>query len=363
MYLLSWALSPCCFRERVHRLTVYTLFEGTSFYAGFFTALLSVFALSFTLVAVLIFWRRSNDWMAMLVSVALVSFGTSWTDVPDSLVTANPEWRFAGTFLFALGLTTLFLLFYLFPDGRFVPRWTRFAAFLWIAVSVALFVDSVLAQEIYGEGPAGQGAIGSLLLVVTVVVVLIGVYAQIYRYTRHSTPVQRQQSKWVMVGLTTAVLLGAVGISLGETVLSSPGMPDGRIGLVVGDVTDKGVPAALVMATTRAILRAAAEQLISPGEVLQRANDVLCPDIPPKMFVTCLYAILDPAQGQLQYANAGQDLPCHMSSEGIRELRATGMPLGLMPGMTYEQKEVWLKPGESVLMYSDGLVEAHNDQR
>ena len=249
-----------------------------SFYAGFFTALLSVFALSFTLVAVLIFWRRSNDWMAMLVSVALVSFGTSWTDVPDSLVTANPEWRFAGTFVFALGLTTLFLLFYLFPDGRFVPRWTRFAAFLWIAVSVALFVDSVLAQEIYGEGPAGQGAIGSLLLVVTVVVVLIGVYAQIYRYTRHSTPVQRQQSKWVMVGLTTAVLLGAVGISLGETVLSSPGMPDGRIGLVVGDVTDKGVPAALVMATTRAILRAAAEQLISPGEVLQRANDVLCPD-------------------------------------------------------------------------------------
>ena len=140
-------------------------------------------------------------------------------------------------------------------------------------------------------------------------------------------------------------------------------LPDGRIGLVVGDVTDKGVPAALVMATTRAILRAAAEQLVSPGEVLRRANDVLCPDIPPKMFVTCLYAVLDPKEGLLQYANAGQDLPCLRSADGLSELRATGMPLGLMPGMDYEQKEVSLNPGESVFMYSDGLVEAHNDQR
>ncbi len=140
-------------------------------------------------------------------------------------------------------------------------------------------------------------------------------------------------------------------------------LPGGRLGLVVGDVTDKGVPAALVMATTRAILRAAAEQLISPGKVLRRANDVLCPDIPPKMFVTCLYAVLDPKEGLLQYANAGQDLPCLRSSDGLRELRATGMPLGLMPGMDYEQKEVSLKPGESVFMYSDGLAEAHNQQR
>ena len=140
-------------------------------------------------------------------------------------------------------------------------------------------------------------------------------------------------------------------------------LPDGRLGLVIGDVTDKGVPAALVMATTRAILRAAAEQLISPGAVLRRANDVLCPDIPPKMFVTCLYAVLDPTEGLLQFANAGQDLPCLRCSDGLRELHATGMPLGLMPGMDYEQKEVLLEPGDSVFMYSDGLVEAHNQER
>ncbi len=135
---------------------------------------------------------------------------------------------------------------------------------------------------------------------------------------------------------------------------------DGRLGIVVGDVTDKGVPAALVMATTRTMLRAAAQRLDSPGEVLRRVNDVLYPDIPPNMFVTCLYAILDPRTGRLHYANAGHDLPYMRHHDGASELRATGMPLGLMPGMGYEEKEAVLEAGDSVLFYSDGLVEAHD---
>ena len=139
-------------------------------------------------------------------------------------------------------------------------------------------------------------------------------------------------------------------------------LPEGRLGLVVGDVTDKGVPAALVMATARAVLRSAAERLVAPGQVLQRANDLLQSDIPPNMFVTCLYAVLDPDTGLLQFANAGHELPYRRSVDGMNELRATGMPLGLMPGMPYEEKEVALTPGESVLFYSDGLVEAHNPQ-
>jgi serine phosphatase RsbU (regulator of sigma subunit)/anti-sigma regulatory factor (Ser/Thr protein kinase) len=138
---------------------------------------------------------------------------------------------------------------------------------------------------------------------------------------------------------------------------------DGRLGIVIGDVTDKGVPAALIMAATRSILRAAAQQLVSPGSVLERVNDALYPDIPPKMFVTCLYAVLDPVSGQLCYANAGHDLPYRRHSGRVSELRATGMPLGLMPGMCYEEKETMLLPGESVLLYSDGLVEAHNAAR
>ncbi len=143
-------------------------------------------------------------------------------------------------------------------------------------------------------------------------------------------------------------------------------LEDGRFGLVVGDVTDKGVPAALVMATTRTMLRAAAQRLLSPGEVLQRVNDVLVQEIPPNMFVTCLYAILERETGRLVYANAGHDLPYRRRagrSYGAEELRARGMPLGLMPGMGYEEKEIVLERGESVLFYSDGLVEAHDPRR
>lgn len=138
---------------------------------------------------------------------------------------------------------------------------------------------------------------------------------------------------------------------------------NGKLGLVVGDVTDKGVPAALVMATTRSILRSAAQDELSPGKVLERANDLLFPDIPSRMFVTCFYAILDPQSGQLTYANAGHDLPFRWHEGEVAELRATGMPLGLMPGMQYEEKEMTLLPGASVLFYSDGLVEAHNPAR
>jgi serine phosphatase RsbU (regulator of sigma subunit)/anti-sigma regulatory factor (Ser/Thr protein kinase) len=138
---------------------------------------------------------------------------------------------------------------------------------------------------------------------------------------------------------------------------------DGRLGLVIGDVTDKGVPAALVMATTRSMLRTAAQHGDSPGEVLERANNLLCPDIPPKMFVTCLYAILDPATGRLEYANAGHDLPYVSHNGASTELRATGMPLGLMPDMHYEEKEMHMATGDTLLLYSDGLVEAHNTER
>jgi serine phosphatase RsbU (regulator of sigma subunit)/anti-sigma regulatory factor (Ser/Thr protein kinase) len=140
-------------------------------------------------------------------------------------------------------------------------------------------------------------------------------------------------------------------------------LPDGRVGLVVGDVTDKGVPAALVMSATRSVLRASAQRLLEPGIVLERVNEHLFPDMPEKMFVTCLYGVLDPETGHLRFANAGHDVPYVRTADGVGELRARGMPLGLMPGMTYEEKETDLQPGDSVLLHSDGIVEAHDAER
>src|SRR5918995_3903004 len=111
----------------------------------------------------------------------------------------------------------------------------------------------------------------------------------------------------------------------------------GRLGLVVGDATGKGVPAALVMSTTCGMLRAVsqASDSSSPGEMLRRVNEALVPSIPPNMFVTCFYAILEPKSGSLRYANAGHDVPYLHRSGVAEELRARGMPLGLMPGMGY----------------------------
>ncbi|MFL6250398.1 MAG: SpoIIE family protein phosphatase, partial [Actinomycetes bacterium] len=140
-------------------------------------------------------------------------------------------------------------------------------------------------------------------------------------------------------------------------------LPDDQIGIVVGDVTDKGVPAALVMATTHSILRAEAPRLIAPSAVLTRANELLVDEMPAHMFVTCLYAVLNPATGRLRYANAGHNVPYVSTEAGVTELRATGMPLGLLPGMEYEEKEATLAPGEIVLLHSDGLAEAHNGDR
>jgi predicted ester cyclase len=141
-------------------------------------------------------------------------------------------------------------------------------------------------------------------------------------------------------------------------------LSEGRLGLVVGDATGKGVPAALVMSTTCGMLQLAAQALesSSPGEVLEQVNETLLARIPPNMFVTCFYAILEPESASLRYANAGHDLPYVRRGGGgdAEELRARDMPLGLMPGMSYEEKETIVQAGEAALFYSDGLVEAHD---
>ena len=140
-------------------------------------------------------------------------------------------------------------------------------------------------------------------------------------------------------------------------------LDEGRIGLVIGDVSGKGIAAALVMANTQSVLRAVAQRSATPGELLAQVNEVLVTYIPPNMFVTCFCGVLDPESGSLTYANAGHNPPVRQHEGKAIDLRATGMPLGLMPGMPYEEKATVLLPGDRVLFYSDGLIEAHNQER
>ena len=132
-----------------------------------------------------------------------------------------------------------------------------------------------------------------------------------------------------------------------------------RFAVVVGDASGKGIPAALLMATTRTILRATSSTTSSPGALLAAANEVLSRAVPASMFVTCMVVVVEPASGRMRYANAGHDVAYLRSGGSVEEVRARGMPLGLMPGSTYEEAEGAAPVGSTLVLYSDGIVEAH----
>jgi serine phosphatase RsbU (regulator of sigma subunit)/anti-sigma regulatory factor (Ser/Thr protein kinase) len=137
-------------------------------------------------------------------------------------------------------------------------------------------------------------------------------------------------------------------------------LPDGQIGVVIGDVSGKGVPAALVMATTRSLLREVAQQVVEPAGVLERVNRSLVADIPRNMFVTCQYAAIDPTSGKLTVANAGHAVPYLTGGGDVLELRATGLPLGVMGDAHYDEEEAVVGIGGGLLFHSDGLAEARS---
>ncbi len=133
----------------------------------------------------------------------------------------------------------------------------------------------------------------------------------------------------------------------------------GLLGLVIGDVSGKGVPAALIMARIQSVLRAEALHSSEPATVLEQVNRLIAADLPATMYVTCLYAVLDPAAGLLRYGNAGHLSPYMCTNGEVIELRARGTPFGWFPDMTYQQHEVLLPPDAGLLLHTDGLVEAH----
>ncbi|HLE38107.1 MAG TPA: PP2C family protein-serine/threonine phosphatase [Acidimicrobiia bacterium] len=136
---------------------------------------------------------------------------------------------------------------------------------------------------------------------------------------------------------------------------------DGRIGLLVADVSGKGVPAAMVMATCRAVVRSIAGTVADPAEVMRLVNARLSGDIAPGMFVTCFYGVLEPATGKLSFANAGHTLPVMKVGHGrAEELRATGMPFGWMPDAGYDTMVRTLPAGAVVVIPSDGVIEARD---
>ena len=139
---------------------------------------------------------------------------------------------------------------------------------------------------------------------------------------------------------------------------------DGRVGLAVADVSDKGVPAALFMMSSRTLLKGAAIGVGLPGEVLREVNDLLIEDNEGGMFVTLLYAVYDPSSRELTYANGGHNTPLVVHPDGTSALfpLTDGIALGIAPDLSYKQNTVTLSPGDSVIFYTDGVTEAMNSE-
>lgn len=140
-------------------------------------------------------------------------------------------------------------------------------------------------------------------------------------------------------------------------------LPNRKLGLFIADVADKGMPAALFMALTRTLVRAAVFETPSPAEALRRVNDLLMPDTRQGMFVTAVYAVLDQETGEFTYANAGHNPPLWIRADGqLEKLTRTGVALGVVESGLMSQKTIRLAAGESILLYTDGLTEAFSPE-
>jgi hypothetical protein len=175
---------------------------SVDFFAAYFVAIEVSFVAISTAIAVAIFWRKSDDRMALFVSFMLLTLGAALL-VPYALLDLPLIWRLSAEVVSFMGGASLVLFFYLFPDGRFVPRWTRWLALVWI---VGVMIPNTFFPErflpIFGHALSyaflGAGFAGTTL------------FAQVYRYRRVSSPIQRQQTKWVVFGLVMALGGGAV---------------------------------------------------------------------------------------------------------------------------------------------------------
>ncbi len=189
-------------------------------YAAYQTALVVVFAFVFCAAAAIIFWRRSDDLMAHYTSMTLVLAGVFLPDWMGLLVPVYPILWLPLDLLSSLMYCSLFILCYLFPDGRFVPRWTRWAAMVWITMQGLHYLPADAPVTPAHWPPA-------LLALLISGLIFTCLFAQVYRYRRISSPVQRQQTKWAVFGLTMmliVVILATVPPEFAPA-LAEPGKP------------------------------------------------------------------------------------------------------------------------------------------
>src|SRR5215213_7831946 len=212
------------------------------FYAAYYVALPVGTMLVFTAIATVIFWRRSEDRMALFAAFMLVVFGGAalTSDVPRAVAAAHPTLRFPVHLFEYLGQVSFGVFFYVFPNGRFVPRWTR-----WLAIAVAL----LYVPDIFFPGTSLDILVGPVFIGFLISLVV----AQVYRYLRVSGPVERQQTKWVVLGVAVALVGFATLLTLADVVLSPESM--GPLIELVAETCVYGLIALIPLSIGVAILR------------------------------------------------------------------------------------------------------------
>jgi hypothetical protein len=207
-----------------------------SFYANYIGTLAVVSGLLYLVIAALIFWRKSNTWIGLLTSLFLVTYGVAQSD-GDAVIKGVATLAGPANFLLPIGFICLGLFLYLFPNGRFAPRWTGWVVLAWIPLfflSMGLLPDGSFVPLLFGF-------------------LVVSVYAQVYRYRRVSTPAQRQQTKWVVYGALISIL-GFVGILVIGTLFGVGGEP-GTFKALGADTAVYVVQACLPLSLGIAILR------------------------------------------------------------------------------------------------------------
>jgi hypothetical protein len=187
------------------------------FYAAYNTTLNVVYTLGFLAVGTFIFLKKPNDWMAVFTSLTLISYGTNY---PIELAKTYPAWSLPVAFISYLGGASFFIFFYLFPNGRFVPRWTRALAAIWIVYQVPVYFFPASPFSGNTWPPLLKTSLWLAFLSTLVV-------AQVYRYVRVSGPIERDQAKWMVSGLTAvvAVVVGFSVVIVPFPTLVEPGVP------------------------------------------------------------------------------------------------------------------------------------------
>ncbi len=220
-----------------------------SFFAGYAIMLILLHGLVYAGIAALIFWRRSDDRMALFVSITLLTFGTlTFTGVASALAEAQPAFWLPISILNFVNSSAFAAFLFLFPDGHFVPRWTRWITLAWIAQQVP--------PSFFPAVPFTSSAAFIILGIGIWAVALVAViYSQVYRYRRVSTLAQRQQTKWVVLGIAAAAAGLIAGIIVVDIVNPSPTTPDAIIGALAGDALVYGALLLIPISIGIALLR------------------------------------------------------------------------------------------------------------